>query len=283
MQITIIGIGGTGCRVAELLSKSDHKLTLIDRDIVEESNLHRQTLYTKQDVGKGKVVAAGEKLKCETKFEDINPFSIDLEGDLVIDCTDNTQTRLLINDYCKKNRIPWIYTGAIADLGVIYFNHPEGACFNCFNQERYGDTCNDADVLDETLSKVASLTASMALDYLDHGKSDNRLIRFKAGTTMKLKINRNPNCSACNGSYRYLNSRKNITRFCSGTYQIRLNRKIDLDEVERRMGKEVERNSYFLRSRDFTIFSHGTALIKASTEAEAKKKYDEMIGITPSL
>lgn len=286
MRVAIIGVGGTGCTAAQLLSRSGFDLLLIDRDIVEESNLDRQILYDKNDIGNAKVIAAEKRLGCkvETRFEDVNPFTIDLQGiDLVIDCTDNIQTRLLINDYCKKNRIPWIYTGAVAKIGALYFNHPEGPCFSCFNRENYGDTCNEVGVLTATVSLVGSMAASMALSFRD-GTVDDNLIRMNLENNRidRIKVKKNPDCSACQLDFKYLNSSKNITRFCSDTFQINSSRRFDLEEVEDRISAygKVQRNDHVLRCRDFTVFPHGSALIKAKSEAEAKKKYDQVIGIT---
>ena len=116
--IAIVGVGGTGSTVAQLLSRMNpKKLILIDGDTVEEINLERQILYYKEDIGKKKTEAAKERLKdfcaIESRAERLTESNINFENsDLVIDCTDNIETRQLINNYCHKKKINWIYTGS---------------------------------------------------------------------------------------------------------------------------------------------------------------------------
>ena len=113
MKITIIGCGTTGNAIIPLLNG---KITLIDRDIVEEKNLSRQKLFTKKDIGKPKAEVLGKRFKYAYKDIDLDYENISFlkKADLVIDCTDNLETRFLMNEFCTKNKIPWIYTGIVA-------------------------------------------------------------------------------------------------------------------------------------------------------------------------
>ena len=279
-KIIIFGCGGTGCHVLELLSKTNHDLTIIDRDVVEESNIQRQILFDKQDIGKPKVIAAKEKLgdNVKIKFEDINPDTIYFNADLVIDCTDNIETRLIINDYCKSKKIPWIYSGAIKNIGSIYFNSPEGPCFQCFNATKYGETCNDAGVLNSTLSKVGSLVAKMAIDYLDTGLVEKDLIRIQDDKVFKIKVSKNAECECCKGNYKYLEGKavKKILKCCSSQhYQFSV--KLDLNEIRKRL-KDFKDLGEFIKYKNIFI-TKNRVLIKAESEIQAKKKYDEVIGI----
>ena len=117
--VCIIGLGATGTRSAELLARAGvGKLILIDRDVIEESNLQRQTLFTEKDLYKSKVFVVKSKLEeinSKTKiiayFKDLNYKNVeDIKGDLILDCTDNLDTRFLINEFSIKNNIPWIST-----------------------------------------------------------------------------------------------------------------------------------------------------------------------------
>src|SRR3989344_7380553 len=115
--VAIVGVGALGTVAAELLTRAGiGALILIDRDIVEESNLQRQTLYQEKDVGRSKAVAAKERLikinskaKVEIHAIHLNSVSIPVleRAQLVLDCADNLQTRFLINDFCRKNGVPW--------------------------------------------------------------------------------------------------------------------------------------------------------------------------------
>src|SRR3989344_5298762 len=138
--IAIIGLGGTGCIVALLLARmAPKKLVIMDRDVVEATNLERQIIYNKEDVGKGKVEAASQKLSewcaVESHFTDLMPRTIPLldHADLIIECTDNNETRLLINDYCKKNKKQWIANGAIGQKGFVCSFQPDQPCFQCIS------------------------------------------------------------------------------------------------------------------------------------------------------
>ena len=145
--IAIVGIGGLGSTTANLLARMHpKKLILIDFDRVEEVNLERQTLYDKKDIGKPKSVCAKEKLAqfCDIEIRDekLSKENINFQNiDLLIDCTDNVDARLIINKYCRENKIPWIFSAAITRLGSVFFVHPEGPCFECFNQNKQGKKC----------------------------------------------------------------------------------------------------------------------------------------------
>ena len=212
--IAIVGVGGTGSTVVNLLSRVGlKKIIIIDGDFVDESNLERQTLYLKKDIKKPKVLAAKEKLKdfcnIEARPEFLDNKNIDFKGvDLVIDCTDCNFARLIINDYCKKNNIPWIYSGAIENIGAVYFNNPKGRCYQCFNKDKIGEKCISVGVTNAIVSLVGSLTASIALNFLVHNKKEKDLIRINLDNNSfeKIKIKKNKNCNACNKKFIYLYS-----------------------------------------------------------------------------
>ena len=111
-NVVIIGVGGLGCTVANLLARLEINLTLIDYDVVSASNLERQILYDENDLSKKKVKVAKEKLE---QFTNIKIIDEGIEADnikklipknvdLIIDCTDNVKTRITINRYCIKKK-----------------------------------------------------------------------------------------------------------------------------------------------------------------------------------
>ena len=129
----IIGAGALGAANAEAIVRAGvGKVTIADRDYVEWSNLQRQQLYTEEDAKqyKPKAVAAAEHLKAINSEVEINPVVTDVtvqemeelvKGvDLILDATDNFETRLLINDISQKYNIPWIYGGCVGSYGVTY-------------------------------------------------------------------------------------------------------------------------------------------------------------------
>src|SRR3989338_130269 len=152
-NVAIIGLGALGSMSAELLARAGiGNLSIIDRDVVEESNLQRQVLYTEADVGKPKAEAAFRRLKAINStlrttpiITDINHKNIEkiLENvDIILDCTDNLYTRFLINDFAKKHKKTWVYAGCIQQQGSVILLTPNTACFRCFTKEAVGlDTC----------------------------------------------------------------------------------------------------------------------------------------------
>src|SRR3989344_8093067 len=142
--VVIVGLGSLGSYTSILLAKLGINLILIDRDIIERHNLERQVLYDKKDVGKLNALTAKEKLKkinnkikIKEHAADLDYENIDLlKSDLVLDCTDNFETRFLINDYCKKNKIKWIYSSAIRNQGFVFV--VDDVCFSCIFKEAEG-------------------------------------------------------------------------------------------------------------------------------------------------
>lgn len=308
----IIGVGGTGCVVADLLARYGIHLIIIDRDIIEETNLERQNLFDKSEVNKPKVLIAKEKLgsfcKVTPFFKDVHENNIEelipKEIDLIIDCTDNNETRLLINDYAKKHKIPWIYSGAIERKGALCFFHPkDNACFQCIYQEKYGETCSEVGVLNSTVTAIASFVVDQAMTFLVHGKYQKHFthIDIKNQNMVKIKLKNNPHCKACQGNYDYLsgkNMKKIITLCGKDTFAINLGKNIDLEELQKRLQKNLEKQGKnnrhqtsnkqnekimktkdILKTDDFLIFSHGRIIVKSNSKENAKKKFDEHIGI----
>ncbi len=203
--IAIVGVGGLGSTTAQLLARmGPKKLILIDFDKVEDVNLERQILYDKKDINKAKVVCAKEKLQqfCDIEIENkkLTKENINFHNiDLLIDCTDNIEVRKVINEYCRTNKLPWIYSAAVQQIGAIFFIHPEGPCYECFNSDKKGEKCADVGVLNSTVSMVASLTVNIAIEYLVFNIYPKELFRLnlKNYSLSKIKVNKNPNCIIC--------------------------------------------------------------------------------------
>ena len=203
-KVLIVGIGGLGCTVANLLARMKVKLILIDDDIVDDTNLERQTLFETKDLLEQKCIVAKEKLEQFTSIEAINKRlieeNIDIipkDIDLIIDCTDNVETRLLINRYCHDNNIPWIYSGAVGNIGIIYFINNDKPCYECLNKNKQGETSCEIGVLNTTVTMVAAITAHNAIDFLIKGKVENNIIRITENNLTKIIPKRDPRCTIC--------------------------------------------------------------------------------------
>ncbi|MBI2137777.1 ThiF family adenylyltransferase [Candidatus Woesearchaeota archaeon] len=285
-RVAIVGAGTIGCLTAAQLANEGIAITIIDRDFVEPSNLDRQLLYTSGDIGAPKAVAAKKKLNSKVKAVvadlDYRNASLLSNHNLILDCTDNMETRFLINDYCKANSIPWIYAAAIRDTGTVYTILPDSACFRCiFRGKQAAETCDTAGIIMGVASAVAASQAEEAVNILINGKPSQETmlrINFTTGRIMKLKTRRKNNCPACNGNYEYLTGKKGskITKLCgTGTYQIK-GKPVNLNELAARL--KAKSSEYCIYTPEITIFKDGRAIIKAETPEKAKAIYSRITG-----
>lgn len=204
--VAIIGIGGLGCTVSNLLARMKVKLLLVDNDIVDDTNLERQLLFEIKDLLKPKVLAAKEKLEQFTsiaiKNEELTDKNIanilsPKNIDLVIDCTDNVEARLLINKYCHDNDILWIYSGAVGNIGIIYFINNDKPCFECINLNKKGETSCEIGVLNTIVATVGAIAVHVAIDFLIKNRIEQDIIRISENNITRIKAKRNPGCSVC--------------------------------------------------------------------------------------
>jgi molybdopterin/thiamine biosynthesis adenylyltransferase len=282
MRIAVLGAGGTGCQLLTLLAEQGAELTIIDRDIVEESNLLRQPLYSQDDIGMPKAVIAAKKLtsltKAESFFEDItyrNIQEILQRPRLVIDCTDNTETRLLLNDYCMKNSIPWIHTAASGVIGSVILITPNSPCYRCVFQEKRGESCTDSDVSIDILKSVAEQAVRITLEFLTKGKMEDGLLRVGLNRIMHISISKNENCPCCKGNYEFLEGRRTMLpeRLCgTSRYLIVTGRQLDLVSLGNRLANVKLQTNDVIISDEYTIFKKGRVLVTAKSPSEARKK-----------
>lgn len=213
--IAIIGVGGTGHIAAQLLTKYPFKkIILMDFDEVHPTNLERQVLYTSKEIGKPKVVLAAQKLKIDCDAElvaIIDEFKASTAHllnncDLIVDCCDNIPTRLVLNDFCKKNNIPWVYSGAIKEIAAAALILPDSFCFTCFNQEKVGDRCKDSGVMNYAATQAGVFASSLTVQYLAQGKIETHMLRLNLATNefLKIPLKQKKNCPTCNGTYKFL-------------------------------------------------------------------------------
>ena len=179
----IVGCGALGTHVADSLTRAGvGALDLVDRDVIEWSNLQRQVLFDEQDADRGlpKAVAAADRLAAVNGDVAITPHVADCSAmflaklphrpDIVIDGTDNFATRYLLNDWCRQQRLPWIYAGAVGTEAASMVVRPDGACLRCLwpeapNQADVG-SCETHGVLGPTIASVSAFQAAEALKLL---------------------------------------------------------------------------------------------------------------------
>jgi molybdopterin-synthase adenylyltransferase len=310
-RVAIVGCGATGSAVASLLARSGvGTLRIIDRDYVEPSNLQRQALFDESDAAESmpKAVAAARKIAkfnsqivVEPLVEDVTPTNIELllEGiDLILDGTDNFETRYLINDYAVKLSRPWIYAAAVGSYGVTLNVVPgKSACLACvFPDSPQGtfETCETAGILNSAVNLVASIEATEALKILvgAHDKLRRTLLSFDVWGNERAEVKAGlpregcRSCSEHNFTHLAGEGRPHITLCGRNSVQIHeRSRPIDFLEMSVRLTPHglVRHNDFVLKfwrePYEVTLFPDGRAIIKGTTDtAVARSLYARYVG-----
>ncbi|HYM77841.1 MAG TPA: ThiF family adenylyltransferase [Candidatus Dormibacteraeota bacterium] len=312
-RLAIVGCGATGSALAALLARAGvGTLRIIDRDYVEPSNLQRQSLFDEADAAESlpKAIAAARKIATfnsqivvEPKAEDLTPANIEglLEGmDLILDGTDNFETRYLINDYAVSRSVPWIYSAAVGSYAVTLNVLPgETACLACiFPDSPRGmvETCETSGILNSAVNLVASIAATEALKLLVGGAGAptlrRTLLSFDLWSNEHAEISAaklRPGCRAC-GERNFIHlageGRPHITLCGRNSVQIHeRQRPIDFVEMDRRLQPHgiVRHNDFVLKfwhePYEMTLFPDGRAIIKGTTDtAVARSLYARFVG-----
>lgn len=311
----ICGCGALGSLIAERLARSGvGKIRIVDRDWVELSNLQRQTLFTEEDARamNPKAVAAAMALKKINSQIEIEPIVSDLtylniqelaDGcDLILDGTDNFETRFLINDYSVSTAVPWVHGGCLGASGQVLTILPDqSACFRCLVPElpprEALETCDTAGVLGPAIGIVASWQAAEGLKILsgnvpaacrglmvfDSWNSESRIIQ----------LSRNKQCVACNQRrFQFLSGelRTEVTVLC-GKNAVQLEcpgaggTERSWAQLAESLGGlgQISHNKYFLRLKladhTLTIFRGGRTVVEGTTsESEAKSVLSRTLG-----
>ena len=312
-RVAIVGCGATGSALAGLLARAGiGTLRIIDRDYVEPSNLQRQSLFDEQDATESlpKAIAAARKIAAfnsqivvEPKVEDLVPSNVATlleEMHLILDGTDNFETRYLINDYAVERSLPWIYSAAVGSYAVTLNVLPgQTACLACiFPDSPRGmvETCETSGILNSAVNLVASIAATEALKFLVGGeqaaKLRKTLLSFDLWTNEHAEISAakpRPGCRACDErDFVHLagEGRPHITLCGRNSVQIHeRQRPIDFAEMDRRLQPHgmVRHNDFVLKfwhdPYEMTLFPDGRAIIKGTTDtAVARSLYARYVG-----
>ncbi|MBU2497170.1 MAG: HesA/MoeB/ThiF family protein [Nanoarchaeota archaeon] len=216
--VAIIGLGGLGSLSAQLLARAGVNLILIDKDKITIHNLQRQ-FFSEKDIGKSKakvmerqIKEINSKIKVKSYAQELTKKNIKelVKADIILDCTDNLETRFLINDFSLKYKVPFIYASAIAERGHVYTIIPKEktrACFQCiFQKAKIKETCAITGVLNVITAVIAVLQVNQAMKLILGKEIDKELFYFNTETNRfeKIKVKKNPQCLACKGKYKYL-------------------------------------------------------------------------------
>lgn len=317
----IIGVGALGCTSADLLVRAGvGRVTLIDRDLVERSNLHRQSLFSDSDADakRPKALAAEDRLRAVNPsvrthgvvadFNASNAEALIEDGshgraDLLIDGTDNFETRYLLNDCAVLMDLPYIYGGAVGVSGMVAVFRPSTtACLRCVFDEipepGSQPTCTTAGVLAPISSVVASMQATEAIKLLVGADDDvlTDLISFDGwmNTTRRLDIAdaKDPDCPCCaHREFRFLDSTSDSAVALCGRNTVQVSpiqrRTIQHEELMYTLeahGRFTDadgliRGHLDAEGFDLTIFADGRALVSGTEDTGvARAVYDRYIG-----
>jgi len=312
-RAAIVGCGAIGAAAANLLVRAGVGcLRIVDRDFVEPSNLQRQTLFDESDAAQAlpKAIAAEHKLRSinssvsvEGVVADLNPQNAEelLGGaDLILDGTDNFETRFLINDFSVKSGKPWIYAAGVASYGLTMTIRPGlTPCLACLLETGntgvgLEETCDTIGVLGPIVNLIASLQTAEALKLLAGRKEalHARLISCDvwSGHMQSIRVARNPVCRACaKRKFTYLEgeSQPHITMCGRDSVQIHERfRTLNLSDLRARLAPiadEVRQNDFLLRFRiapyEMTVFADGRAILKGTKDPSlARSLYARYIG-----
>jgi adenylyltransferase/sulfurtransferase len=311
----VCGCGALGSMLATTLVRAGvGSVRIVDRDFVQTNNLQRQTLFDEEDVARGlpKAIAAAEKLRVANSQVEVEPIVADVDHtnieelcdgvDVIVDGTDNFETRFLVNDAAVRHDIPWVYGGCLGAEGQTMTILPhETACLRCLIEEcpppGTTPTCDVAGILFPAVGVIASIEAIEAIKIL----SGNRQAVSRSLTVVELWDNQirqvdvsslrdQVDCPACkHGHLPWLAGKEGShTAVLCGRNAVQLTHtgvSLSLDELARRLQgvAQVTCNAYLLRLKveayELTVFPDGRAIIGGTDDvAAAKTVYAKYIG-----
>lgn len=309
-RLGIVGCGALGSFQAEALVRAGiGRLRLIDRDYVDYTNLQRQWLYEESDAREEipKAIAAARRLRLLNRHVALEPLVSDLtpsnveellaDCDLILDGSDNFETRYLINDLSVKQGTPWIYGAAVGSYGLVMPVVPgRGPCLACVYPEPPTGvqmTCDVNGVLSSVTASVAALQVSLALRLIVGWENfDCRIhtMDIWEGTSKQVKAGPpDEQCSTCHKrQFQYLEGHRRAPVSLCGRNAVQLHersRPVDLQEMAARFRLlgEVRVNEFALRlalpKYDFTLFADGRAIIRGTTDPGlARSVYSQLVG-----
>jgi adenylyltransferase/sulfurtransferase len=310
-RIAMVGCGATGSALASLLARAGvGTIRIIDRDYVEPSNLQRQSLFEEADAAESlpKAIAAARRIAAfnseiviEPRVADLTPANVEAllgQTELILDGTDNFETRYLINDFAVKNSLPWIYTAAVGSYAVTLNVLPgQTACLACiFADPPQGtfETCETAGILNSAVGLAASIAATEALKLLvgAHDWLRRTLLSFDVWRNERAEVAADKpraGCRAC-GEHEFPHlageGRPHITLCGRNSVQIHeRHRPVDLAQMSELLKPHgtVRHNDFVLKfwqdPYEMTLFPDGRAIIKGTTDKTiARSLYARYVG-----
>lgn len=311
-RVAVVGCGALGSALAEMMVRAGAgAVTVIDRDFVEESNLQRQSLFDEQDVARGmpKAAAAAGRLSALNSDVTVRGVVADLAADnagellagssLVLDGTDNFETRFLVNDVCVREGIDWVYGACVGAYGLALAIRPKVTpCLRCVLEEMpppgSSPTCDTAGVIAPIVHVVAGIQAGEALKMLS-GRTEALLpgivtVDLWQGTFEVMDLRgQKPWCPACTSArYEYADASAAPTAVLCGRDAVQLRAPKSAPDLAALAGRlsaafAVSRNEHLLRfsadGADIVVFKDGRAIVKNVRDvAQARSLYARYVG-----
>jgi adenylyltransferase/sulfurtransferase len=316
-RVLLVGCGALGTTIADQLVRAGiGQLTIVDRDIVELTNLQRQTLFDEADAASEtpKAIAAATRLRAVNSTVEIIPRIADVHAgnieelaggktDLILDGTDNVQTRYLINDASIKHSIPWVYGAAVGVEGRVMGIMPGGTpCLRCVFPTPPAASelpaCDTAGVLGMAASIVGALQAIEAIKILIGQGASNVLMRMDFWTMRMHAVSttdaRRADCICCGKNrFEYLDALPSdaaVTLCGRNAVQVRPDGRVELslEQIALKLGGAgtLQRNAYFVKCRlhdpagvTLTVFADGRTLLQGVTDlGRAKSIHARFVG-----
>jgi molybdopterin/thiamine biosynthesis adenylyltransferase len=306
--VLVVGCGGVGCACASMLARSGvGRLRIVDRDVVGLTDIHRQILFDKADadevnlkatIASERLTRANPEVSVEpvlTEFRPENADTLVADVDLLVDCSDNFQARMLINEVCLKHSKPWIHAACTDTTGmVIPFPVGSPACYACIVDHipTGYPTCEDVGILGPVAAAVGCIEAAETIRLiLGSGPSEQRIILFDilSDTWETVRTRGKPGCQVCKGrTYRYLDGIEpwSDRMVCSdGIMRLKPSRPLDADALQNKLPDSAELIDVggalrvVVGKRIVILFPDNVALMKGFADAKAAQDFlDDLIG-----
>ena len=313
-RVLVIGCGALGSALAETMVRAGvGRLTVVDRDLVESSNLQRQSLFAEDDAARArpKAVAAEARLRSINSGVEVQGIVADVDpptaarlvgdADLVLDGTDNFETRYIVNDVCLQAGVPWVYGACVAAHGAALAIRPGTTpCLRCVLGERpaagSGETCDTVGVVAPIVQVVAGVQAAEALKLLTGNEAAllpgllTADVWTGAFDVMDLRA-RAPWCPSCTERrYDYATAAGPVSSVLCGREAVQLRAEpgavLDLRALAARLraAGEVMENEHLVRLRapeaELVVFADGRAIVRGVADAaRARSVYARYVGV----
>jgi adenylyltransferase/sulfurtransferase len=312
-SVVIIGCGALGSNIANFLVRAGvGRIRIVDRDFIEYHNLQRQVLFSEDDIKAQlpKAIAAERYLRKVNSSVEIQGIVADANytnierfcesADVILDGLDNPETRFLINDVSLKHKVPWVYGGAIASIGMTMTIIPgEPPCFRCMHPfllngwDTNARTCETAGIVGTAPALIGALQATEAMKIIVGAQEIKRgltIVDVWEGTYDRMEIKPRSNCPACRGNYEFLEGEFAVrtTSFCGQSRAVQVIdtkvRAIPLDKLKARLKNvsHISQNEYMLHLTagdcEIIVFPDGRAIVKNTIdESLAKELYAKYV------